>query len=71
MKIIKLKDILPAGLKDKVISRRGSCLKINFEEYTYMRVTLVYYLKEEVYIFRVTQRIANPNINIDGLLNET
>ena len=69
MKIIKLKDMLPLELKDKVLSRRGSCLKISFEEYTYMRVTLVYYLKNEVYIFRVTQRITNPNI--DEAQNET
>ena len=60
MKIIKLKDILPIELKDKVLSRKGNCLKIDFDDYTYVRVTLVYYLKEEVYIFRVTQRIMSP-----------
>ncbi|MDD5045058.1 MAG: hypothetical protein PHH69_03675 [Candidatus Omnitrophica bacterium] len=63
MKMLKLKDILPKELKDQVLSRRGNCLKIDFAEYTYVRVTLVYYLKDEVYIFRVTQRIRNPNIN--------
>ena len=59
MKIIKLKDILPKELKDKIVARRGNCLKIDFQDYTYVRVTLVYYLKEEVYIFRVTKRIMN------------
>ncbi|MCM8770538.1 MAG: hypothetical protein NC936_01545 [Candidatus Omnitrophica bacterium] len=60
MKIIKLKDILPKELKDKIISRRGNCVKIDFSDYTYVRVTLIYYLKDEVYIFRVTQRIMKP-----------
>jgi hypothetical protein len=60
MQILKLKDILPKELKDKIVSRKGNCLKIDFADYTYVRVTLVYYLKDEVYIFRVTQRIVNP-----------
>ena len=68
MHIIKLKDILPKELKDKVISRKGNCLKIDFQDYTYVRVTLVYYLRDELYIFRVTQRIMNPQIH--GAQNE-